>query len=84
MAKTHKMRVNLAGALANASAIITTLVQGLKRRMDAEEFDNWMCELQPELMTFTLREAAQHVRETVSGKHSLEDFADTYCLKAEE
>lgn len=76
-----KMRVNLSGLCGNAADCIKEMLDALKAVMDEDDFDDLEESLQPSSMAFSLREVSKHAKGTANGEHSIDDFADHYCLK---
>ena len=83
------MRVSLAGLMRNAADTIEQLAamvreaHGWKEGDDEREVDPVCCPcypLQPDADAFSLRELMKHARETLAGEHSVEEFAEFYCL----
>lgn len=79
--RDHKIRVCLAGVLGNAARCIERLAAEVRERAawhhdcdDDDPADN------PESDTYMLREIAKHCDGLVKGVHTLDDFADFYCL----
>lgn len=76
-----KMRVSLKGSLENAARCIDALTAKLREEMAGDHFEMMTERLQPNYNAFCLREISAHASGVESGEHSLEDFADHYCLK---
>ena len=74
------MRVDLAGLIKNAAACLDELDSELRdaRPRDKEGIDS----IQAESYAFQLRELVKHVKELREGKHTLDEFAEFYCLKS--
>ena len=51
--------------------LFANVVNGLPRRERAQ-------------YKFALDEVLQHLRETIAGKHTLDEFAEHYCLKRDD
>lgn len=79
MSQTVRLRVSLYGSMLNAARCIVKMKERLKRVDPGNEDAEYDEQADSEI--FMLNEIAEHAKETRAGKHSIEAFADFYCLK---
>jgi len=84
MSNTVKIRVSLVGTLRNAARHIEQQAAAVRERDAFNPDDEGEMRDDPagqaDYEAFVLREIADHAEGVRKGEHSLEDFADHYCL----
>lgn len=78
-----KLRVSLAGVLRSAAETIEKLAARIREEAEWKEDGEEYCPcwpLQPDSDSMMLRATIRHIEETIAGRHSVEQFAEFYCL----
>jgi hypothetical protein len=73
------MRVSLAGVASNAVDVIGRLIEAVQQS-NPDHADNIIGVLNPGDSIFMLKELAKHARETAKGEHTIQEFAEHYCI----
>lgn len=77
------LRVSLPGMLSNAADVLNDLAHEIRRLKGYDPEDETADDpaADADVHVFLLREAARHARATAAGEHTVEEFAEFYCLK---
>lgn len=73
------MRVNLSGVALNAVAAIERLIEAVQQSNPGHA-DSIIEDINPGDSIFMLKEVAKHASETAKGEHTVQEFAEHYCI----